>query len=55
MSVLQIINFFGGLALFIYGMNKLTENIQSVMGSEMRRVLKILTDTPLKGVFMGMT
>ncbi|MFW5628878.1 MAG: Na/Pi cotransporter family protein [Candidatus Cloacimonadaceae bacterium] len=55
MSVLQVINFFGGLALFIYGMNKLTENIQSVMGSEMRRVLKILTDTPLKGVFVGMT
>ena len=54
MSVLQIINFFGGLALFLFGMNKMSDNLQAVAGSEMRRILKMLTNTPLKGVFVGM-
>lgn len=55
MTVVQIINFFGGLAMFIYGMNMMTENIQNLIGSEMRRILKVLTDTPVKGVLVGMT
>ncbi|MDD4309509.1 MAG: Na/Pi cotransporter family protein [Candidatus Cloacimonetes bacterium] len=54
MSVLQIINFFGGLALFLFGMNKMSDNLQSVAGNEMRRILKMLTNTPLKGVFVGL-
>jgi len=54
MNLLQIINFLGGLALFLFGMNKMSDNLQSVAGSEMRRILKMLTDTPLKGVFVGL-
>lgn len=55
MTILQIINFLGGLALFIFGMNKMTDNLQAVAGNEMRRILKKLTNTPLKGVFVGMS
>ncbi|MDD3532578.1 MAG: Na/Pi symporter, partial [Candidatus Cloacimonetes bacterium] len=55
MSILQIINFIGGLALFIFGMNKMTDNLQAVAGNEMRRILKMLTNTPLKGVIVGMS
>ncbi|MCB5272070.1 MAG: Na/Pi cotransporter family protein [Candidatus Cloacimonetes bacterium] len=55
MTILQIINFFGGLALFIFGMNKMTDNLQAVAGSEMRRIMKKLTDTRLKGVIVGMS
>lgn len=54
MSLMQIINFFGALALFLFGMNKMSENLQAVAGSEMRRILKKLTNTPLKGVFVGL-
>ncbi len=54
MNVLQIINFFGGLALFLFGMNKMSDNLNAVAGSEMRRILKKLTNTPLKGVFVGL-
>jgi phosphate:Na+ symporter len=54
MNLLQIINFVGGLALFIFGMNKMSDNLQSVAGNEMRRILKMLTNTPLKGVFVGL-
>jgi len=55
MTILQIINFLGGLALFIFGMNKMTDNLHAVAGSEMRRILKMLTNTPLKGVVVGMS
>jgi phosphate:Na+ symporter len=55
MNLLQIINFFGGLALFIFGMNKMSDNLQAVAGNEMRRILKMLTNTPLKGVLVGLS
>ena len=54
MNFLEIVNFLGGLALFLFGMNKMSENLQAVAGNEMRRILKKITDTPLKGVFVGM-
>lgn len=41
--------------MFIFGMNKMTDNLQAVAGNEMRRILKKLTNTPLKGVFVGMS
>lgn len=53
MNFLQILNFFGGLALFLFGMTKMTDNLQAIAGSEMRRILKKLTNTPLRGVFVG--
>lgn len=53
MNLLMIINFVGGLALFILGMNKMSDNLQAVAGSEMRRIMKLLTDTPFKGVLVG--
>lgn len=55
MTILQIINFFGGLALFIFGMNKMSDNLHAVAGTEMRRILKMLTNTPLKGVIVGLS
>ena len=54
MNVLQIINFIGGLALFLFGMNKMSDNLSAVTGSEMRRILKKLTNTPFKGVLVGL-
>lgn len=54
MNILQIINFFGGLALFLFGMNKMSDNLHAVAGTELRRILKKLTSTPLKGVFVGL-
>lgn len=54
MDFLHILNFFGGLALFLFGMNKMSENLQAVAGSEMRLVLKQLTGTPLRGAMVGM-
>lgn len=54
MSVIEIINFLGGLALFLFGMAKMSDNLQAVAGNEMRRILKKITDTPFKGMLVGL-
>ncbi len=54
MSLLDILNLLGGLALFLFGMNKMSDNLQAVAGSELRRILKKVTNTPFKGVLVGL-
>lgn len=54
MNLLNIINLIGGLALFLFGINKLSDSLQAVAGSEMRRILKVLINSPLKGVLVGL-
>ncbi len=44
---------FGGLAIFIYGMNLMSENLQKVAGERMRSILSLLTKNPLMGVLAG--
>ena len=48
MNIMGFINFFGGLALFLFGMTKMSDNLQAVAGAEMRRILKKITDKPGK-------
>ncbi|MFH1287409.1 MAG: Na/Pi cotransporter family protein [bacterium] len=47
------LNFFGGLALFIYGVRLAGENIQKLTGFKLKDVLKQLTDSRLKAAFVG--
>ncbi|HNX03065.1 MAG TPA: Na/Pi symporter, partial [Candidatus Cloacimonas sp.] len=54
MNLLLIINLIGGLALFLFGINKMSDSLQAVAGTEMRRILKVLINTPLKGVLVGL-
>jgi phosphate:Na+ symporter len=44
---------FGGLALFIFGMNYMGEGLQKTAGEKMRHILKILTQNPLMGIVVG--
>lgn len=43
----------GGLAVFIYGMNMMSEGLQKVAGEKMKYVLGILTKNPIIGVLAG--
>ncbi|MDD6811329.1 MAG: Na/Pi cotransporter family protein [Lachnospiraceae bacterium] len=43
----------GGLAVFIYGMNMMSESLQKVAGEKMKTVLEVLTKNPLMGVLAG--
>lgn len=50
----EIFALFGGLALFLSGMDQMSEALQQAAGPEMRRVLAALTRTPLTGALAGM-
>lgn len=48
-----IFGLFGGLALFLYGMNSMSEALQKVAGERMKTVLGFLTKNPLMGAAAG--
>ena len=43
----------GGLAIFIYGMNKMSDCLQKAAGERMKSVLALLTRNPVMGVLAG--
>lgn len=43
----------GGLAVFIFGMNMMSECLQKAAGEKMRSILALLTRTPVLGVLAG--
>ena len=44
---------FGGLAIFIFGMNMMSESLQKVAGAKMKQVIGVLTKNPVLGVLAG--
>ncbi len=48
-----IFGLMGGLALFLYGMNNMSEALQKTAGERMKSVLGFLTKTPLMGALAG--
>ena len=48
-----VFGLFGGLAIFIYGMNLMSEGLQKVAGERMKQVLGILTKNVFFGVLAG--
>lgn len=43
----------GGLALFLYGMNKMSEALQKAAGERMKKILAALTKNPVMGALAG--
>ena len=43
----------GGLAIFIFGMNMMSESLQKAAGEKMKKILGILTVNPVMGVLAG--
>ena len=52
-TVQMIFTMLGGLALFIYGMNLMSDGLQKSAGDRMRKILALLTKNPLLGVLAG--
>jgi len=44
---------FGGLAIFIFGMNEMSSGLKKIAGDRLRKILKILTGNPIVGIIMG--
>ncbi len=48
-----IMGLFGGLAIFIFGMEMMSEGMKKSAGSKMRTILAALTKNPVIGLFVG--
>ncbi len=53
MSVSDYIALLGGVALFLFGMAFMGENLKRVAGSKLELILYRLSSTPLKGILLG--
>ena len=49
----MIITMLGGLALFIFGMNSMSDGFQKTAGDKMKKILSMLTSNPVLGVLSG--
>lgn len=53
MSVEMVFSLLGGLALFLYGMQMMSSNLESVAGGRMKDILERLTSNRVLGVLVG--
>ena len=44
---------FGGLALFLFGINLMSESLKAAAGSKLKSIIEKSTNTPLKGILVG--
>ncbi len=53
MTLELVLTLFGGLALFLYGMNMMSTNLEAVAGNRMKDILERLTSNRFLGVLVG--
>lgn len=53
MGITDILSLFGGLALFLYGMQMMGNGLESAAGNRMKSILEKLTSNRFKGVLVG--
>lgn len=53
MGMKDILALFGGLALFLYGMQMMSSGLEATAGNKMKAILEKLTSNPVKGVLVG--
>lgn len=52
-TVLTIINLFGGLGLFLYGMKLMGDGLENAAGDKLKGIFDRMTSNPIKGVLTG--
>lgn len=53
MGIADVVALLGGIALFLYGMAIMGDNLKKVAGNKLEVILYRLSSTPLKGVLLG--
>jgi len=53
MDFFGIVAFFGGLALFIFGMLQMGNSLEKLAGSKLSEIIANFTDKPVKGLICG--
>lgn len=49
----SIMYVFGGLALFIFGINMMSDSLRAAAGNKLKAIIEKSTNTPLKGILVG--
>jgi len=53
MDIFSFISLFGGLALFLYGMNTMSSGLEKLAGGKLEAILKKMTSNPVKSLVLG--
>lgn len=53
MNIFSIISLLGGIALFLYGMSFMGEQLERLSGGKLEQILEKMTDKTYKGVLLG--
>lgn len=53
MGITDVLSLFGGLALFLYGMQMMSNGLEAGAGNKMKSILEKLTSNRIKGVLVG--
>lgn len=53
MDIFSIITLIGGLALFLFGMNYMGDNLKKLSGGQLESILQKLSSNRIKGFFLG--
>ena len=52
-NLTRIFTLFGGLALFLYGMDARSHSLETAAGSRLKSLLAVVTGSPVRGVLAG--
>ncbi|MBR6609923.1 MAG: Na/Pi cotransporter family protein [Oscillospiraceae bacterium] len=53
MTVTDLLGLLGGLGMFLFGMNLMSNGLEAAAGEKMKKLMEKLTDTTFKGVLIG--
>ena len=53
MDFFSLLTMFGGLALFLYGMDTMGQGLEKLSGGRLEKILEKLTSNPIKAVLLG--
>ena len=53
MDFFNLLTMFGGLALFLYGMDTMGQGLEKLSGGRLEKILEKLTSNPIKAVLLG--
>ncbi len=54
MGIFEILELVCGLALFLFGMNAMSDGLEKCAGSKMKNILASMTSNPVKGFLLGL-
>ena len=54
MDIFGVLSLFGGLAMFLFGMDVMGKGLERQAGNKLQVLLEKLTDNPVKGFLLGL-